>query len=136
MWGWVGWDGHFPIWCVSKDGECLDWLGRLCMEGLLNLVIQQHSMDKITIPGGKMNVKAHQVNNEGTNLDTRRDGIMEGQVWSGIRVKTMYKSKKNIFSLYNKKHLKKTRNMYRQRGEARIPGSQIEGLTFRETNNK
>ena len=31
----VGLDGHSPIWCVSKDGECLDLLGRLYMEGLL-----------------------------------------------------------------------------------------------------
>ena len=64
-------------------------------------------MEKLPLMMMKSLVKTHQFNNEGTNEDTRRDGIMEGQVWSGIRVKTMYKSKKNIFSLYNKKHLKK-----------------------------
>ena len=77
-------------------------------------------------------VKTHQFNNEGTNEDTRRDGIMEGQVWSGIRVKTMYKSKKNIFSLYNKKHLKKLEKCTNKEKEASIPGSQIEGLTLRQ----
>ena len=59
-------------------------------------------MEKLPLMMMKSFVKTNQFNSEGTNLDTRRDGIMEGQVWSGIRVKAMYKSKKNIFSLYNK----------------------------------
>ena len=62
-------------------------------------------MKKLPLMMMKSLVKTHQFNNEGTNEDTRRDGIMEGQVWSGIRVKTMYKSKKNIISPFTTKNI-------------------------------
>ena len=57
---------------------------------------------------------------------------MEGQVWSGIWVRQCINPRK-IFSPFITKNIgKKTRKMYRQREEASIPGSQIEGLTLRQ----
>ena len=72
-------------------------------------------MKKLPLMMMKSLVKTHQFNNEGTNEDTRRDGIMEKDSMVRYSGEVQYINPRKILflPLQQKKTFEKTRRMYR-----------------------